>query len=526
MATAISSNGEMTRETDVVIVGGGLAGLTAGIGLQREGLDVVILEKGERLGGRAQSWTDSTTGDPVHIGPHIFLTEYPNMFKLLDMLGTRDDIVWEDEHFIVLADGSDRLVQDQHPLPAPFHFAPTMMADPKARLRDKLSNLAVTVYAMQMDEHDVLRLDGMNAYAFLRRMGVTKAYIDQFWSFACMAIMNVPIEVCSAGALMRFFQKFIGYSNFAFGFPDGGLGDLFAPGAKREIERAGGEVRLRTQVSRLLVENERVVGVELADGSSIKARHTIAAVPPQVLRNLGPRQWMGEHEWYRELVHFHPCPYVSVFLWFDQKLTDLRMWARTHSADDLNCDFYDLSNIHSGWRERSSVICSNIIYCHRTDGMSDEEIVRHTVAEIAETHPNASMEGLEHYVVNRIPMAIHCPYPGTEKRRPPTNPGVEGLVLAGDFVRTDLPSSMESAVCSGWMAAEEILAQYGRMKPLHVAHRDLEGLTGFVRRTAKLLPTKSAQRIIRHVRHTLDETPFLTRPETSKKQLAEEQNAR
>lgn len=502
----------ITRETDVVIVGGGLAGLTAGIGLQRHGVDVVVVERDQRPGGRAQSWVDETTGDPIHIGPHIFLTEYPNMFALLDLLGTRDDIIWEDEHFIVLTEGGQQIVQDQHPWPAPFHFAPTMLADPFARTRDKLSNLAVTFYAMQMDEHDVMRLDGVNAYAFLRRMGVTKSYIEQFWSFASMAIMNVPIELCSAGALMRFFQKFIGYNQFSFGFPDGGLGDLFAPGAKREIERGGGEVRLQTEVARLLVDRERVCGVELGDGSQIRARHTIAAVPPQVLRNLGPRSWMGEHKWYRDLVHFHPCPYVSVYIWFDRKITDLRMWARTHSPDDLNCDFYDLSNINRGWQERPSLICSNIIYCHRADGMSDAEIVRHTVDEIAEAHPEAAMEHVVHSVVNRIPMAIHCPYPGTEQRRPPTDVGVDGLYLAGDFVATDLPSSMESAVCSGWRAAEEVLAERGRPTRLHVEHRDLEGLTGLVRRTSRLLPTKGARRIMHGVRKALDETRLLSQP--------------
>ncbi len=499
-------------DADVVIVGGGLAGLTAAVGLQREGVDVVVVERDRRLGGRAQSWVDETTGDPVHIGPHIFLTEYPNMFKLLDLLGTRDKIVWEDEHFIVLAHGQRHVVQDQHPLPAPFHFAPTMMTDPFSRTRDKLSNFLVTLYAMQMDERDVMRLDGVNAYAFLRRMGVTKSYIEQFWSFASMAIMNVPIEVCSAGALMRFFQKFIGYNQFSFGFPDGGLGELFAPGARRLVEDAGGQVRLQTEVQRLIVDGGRVGGVELTDGTRILARHTIAAVPPQVLRHLGPRRWKGEHEWYRDLVHFHPCPYVSVFLWFDEKITDLRMWARTHAPDDLNCDFYDLSNIHTGWRERPSVVCSNIIYCHRADGMSDEEIVRQTVAEIAEAHPKASMDKVDHWVVNRIPMAIHCPFPGTERRRPPTDVGVDGLVLAGDFVRTELPSSMESAVCSGWMAAEQVLAELGQPQTLHVAHRELEGLTGLVRRGSKLLPTKGAQTLMHTVRRVLDDTDFMPRP--------------
>ncbi|MFP4601002.1 MAG: hypothetical protein ACLFVJ_22330, partial [Persicimonas sp.] len=69
----------------------------------------------------------------------------------------------------------------------------------------------------------------------------------------------------------------------------------------------------------------------------------------------------------------------------------------------------------------------------------------------------------------------------------------------------ELPASMESAVCSGWMAAEQVLAERGVDKQLHVEHRDLEGLTGLVNRAATFWPTKGAQRILRSVRQTLNE---------------------
>ena len=66
---------------------------------------------------------------------------------------------------------------------------------------------------------------------------------------------------------------------------------------------------------------------------------------------------------------FRPVPYKSVYLWFDRKLTDLPFWARRYDPTDLNCDFYDMSNINAGWKDRPSVITSNIIWSHRTDGL-------------------------------------------------------------------------------------------------------------------------------------------------------------
>src|SRR5687768_9170404 len=91
---------------DVVVVGGGIAGLTCAMGLRGSGLTAIVLERETILGGRASSWTDNVTGDPVHIGPHIFLDQYPNLFALLEACGTRDQIVWEEAGaFVTMVDG-------------------------------------------------------------------------------------------------------------------------------------------------------------------------------------------------------------------------------------------------------------------------------------------------------------------------------------------------------------------------------------------------------------------------------------
>ncbi|QNB01462.1 NAD(P)/FAD-dependent oxidoreductase [Massilia sp. Se16.2.3] len=67
--------GQGRSMTTAVVVGGGLAGSSCAVALAGRGVEVTVLEAGERLGGRASSWRDGHTGDTVDIGPHIF---HPN----------------------------------------------------------------------------------------------------------------------------------------------------------------------------------------------------------------------------------------------------------------------------------------------------------------------------------------------------------------------------------------------------------------------------------------------------------------
>jgi 15-cis-phytoene desaturase len=490
-----------TTETDVLIVGGGLAGVTTAIGLKDAGLRVTLLEKTDVLGGRARSWTDPVTGDPVHIGPHIFMTRYPNMFKLMEILGTRDHIVWQDPgHFITQVDGQKEIeIISNMKLPAPLHFAPSLFADKRISIQDIVSAMPLTLYALRTTEEEILRLDNVNASAFLRSMGVSEQMIHRFWSFVCMAILNVPIELCSAGALLRFFCGLLGVAELSIGFPDVGLSDLYVPQSEKMLGKAGVEIRKNAGVKRFIGDARRVTGVELDDGTVIHAKTVVAALTPMALRQAVPREWIRSHKVFHELVYFNASEYIATYLWFDRKLTEKKFWARVYDPNDLNCDFYDMSNINRGWVGRNSVIMSNCIWCERARHMSDEEIALETRRELAEYLPEAARARLEHYVVNRIPMAIHCPYPGMEQRRPPTRSPVEGFVLAGDWIGTGIPSCMENACMSGWLAAEQVLSDLGQPKSLHVPHGrdDLQGLVKVLHHAGRVIPIDPISRIVR-----------------------------
>jgi phytoene dehydrogenase-like protein len=79
---------------DVVIIGGGFAGLSAGVALAARGFRVALLERKPALGGRAYSFVDPETGDSVDNGQHVLMGCYAETLSFLDQIGTRDKLVF------------------------------------------------------------------------------------------------------------------------------------------------------------------------------------------------------------------------------------------------------------------------------------------------------------------------------------------------------------------------------------------------------------------------------------------------
>lgn len=331
------------------------------------------------------------------------------------------------------------------------------------------------MHCFSLSDEQVQALDNETGLEFLRRLGVREAYIQHFWGFLCHAILNVPIEEVSAAAMVNFFRRLVGRSSMEMGFSDGGLGDLLAP-AKSILSDLGAAVLTSTEVVGFLGD-ETCTGVKLDDGRRLSARlGVVSTLPPPTLLPLLPSSWVEQHTSIKELEKLKPCKYLSVYIWFDRKVTEGRqMWARTYSKDDLNCEFYDFSEIYTGsdsegtpWKDRPSFVGSNIIDAGGLGDMSDEEIVQGTLRELSERYSSVPEAKVLHSVVNRVPMAIHRPIVGTERLRPDQASPVPGLFFGGCWTRTQFPGSMESAARGGFLAAERLL-ESNKMKQGSIA---------------------------------------------------------
>lgn len=466
--------------TTAVVVGGGLAGLSCAVALAERGVGVTVFEAGSLLGGRASSWRDDVSGDSVDIGPHIFHSEYHNLLRFLDRLGTGKLITWQPDTVLTLATKPAPLALRHAPLPPPFSLVPSLLRAPDLSALDYLSMVKTGWRGMRFGEEQVAALDQVSALDFLRAHGVSERMIDWWWRFAAMVVTNVPLEHCNSASLLRIHSQLSGYRGLHFGFAAVGLGELYTEQARRLIERAGGQVVTSCPVSGLRGD-ERIDGVVLGDGAAMATDFVVSAVPPQALLPMLSAQ-QRRRAMLTQLDWFEASPYICCYLWFDRLIGAARFTSHLWSPERLNYDFYDLCQIRHGWQGRPSVIASNIIYSGRAEGMPDAEIIRATVSELAEFAPAAADATLLHARVHRVPMAIPTPLVGFEGRRPPQRSPLPGLVLAGDWTRTRMPCTMEGAVKSGALAAQVVLEELGRPAQLAVETRMYDGVAGLVRR--------------------------------------------
>ncbi|TFZ00365.1 FAD-dependent oxidoreductase [Ramlibacter humi] len=460
---------------DVVVVGSGVAGLRCALALADAGLRVTVLEAGEHAGGRAASWQDETTGMQVDAGPHVITSEHRNFLAMLRRLDTARQVQWQRRPIITLQDGKGMLRMHTLPLPSPLHGLP-MLPNALRRLSvgDLWSHRRIAWQAARLNERSLRELDVEDANAHLREMGVRPAAIEWFWRSAVLALLNVPLEQCSAASMMRVFRLMLGRSGWHFGFPKLALAQLYVPGACRAVLRSGGQVLFGARVRQLRIGEGGIEGLEMEDGLSIGTRRCVLALPPQEVAKLA-----GGHAALQQLGttagYFRPAPYISTYLWYDRPVTHERFWARAWSPQGLNTDFHDLSKIRPALAGRNSVIACNAIGPMARADWPDGRIVEHTMGEVAEFAPMARQARVVHARVHRIPMAIPQMRPGMEALRPPPATAVQGLWLAGDWLDTALPCSMESAARSGAMAAEALLAAQGRPVSVSLPAPDTRG---------------------------------------------------
>lgn len=468
---------------DALVVGAGLAGLRCALALADAGLRVVVLEAAPHAGGRAASWADDTTGLQVDTGPHALTSEHGNFMAMLRRLGTADQVLWQRSPLVTLVDGKGVLRLPSPRLPPPLHGLPLLpRVLTRLSLRDSLSHRAIAWRAARMDERSLRELDADDAHAFLRELGVRPAAIDWFWRSAMLALLNVPLEQCSAAALMRVYRLMIGRSGWHFGFPQLALAQLFVPGACRAVMRSGGQVLFGACVRRLQLADGRFARAELEGGHSIAAPQCVLALPPQALATLaGSSDEAALAPLSTAARYFRASPCISTYLWFDRPVTHERFWARAWTCQGLNTAFHDLSNIRSPLAGRGAVIAASAVGPKARDDWDDARIVEQTTQEVREFAPAAREARVMHARVHRTPMTVAQPRPGTEALRPAAATAVPGLWLAGDWTDTALPCSLESATRSGALAAEALLAALGRPVKLSLEAPDTRGLVRWCR---------------------------------------------
>jgi len=440
---------------DVLIIGGGLAGLTAGVALADAGRRVRLLEQKPYLGGRARSFQDAATGSRVDNGQHLFMGCYHSTLKFLDTIGTSQTVTFEPQLRVRFLDPDQKMTELRCPaLPSPWHLLSGVFLSNSFSFREKIDVLRMgrALRAAKGAAEGSSTPDRLTAEEWLSSLGQSESLRRNFWDLFCIAAMNEDPRIASALLFERVLRLalFSSPADSRLGIPRKGLSECYTDAAARAITERGGSVELRRDVRAVLVSGGACRGVKLADGTVIEAQTVLSAVPWHVLPGLLPADTVHSGTFFSRILRLRPAPIISLYLWFDRPVTDLEFVGLRGTTIQW---LFNKGKILGTDENYVSLVLSG---AHDHVARSKEDLRAMALQEIRRLLPGMRGARLTHSLVIKERFATFSPCVGVDALRPPAVTPVHGLYLAGDWTATGLPATIEGAVQSGYSAAEAI----------------------------------------------------------------------
>ncbi|MGD0007424.1 MAG: hydroxysqualene dehydroxylase HpnE [Terriglobia bacterium] len=438
---------------EVLIIGGGFSGLAAGVALAEEGRGVRLLEQKPHLGGRARSFLDPATGSVVDNGQHIIMGCYHSTIHFLSTIGTLDRIRFQKHLTVRFLDRNGRLTALQCPgLPSPWHVLLGVLRCGSFSFKHKLEVLRLgrsLQWARAMDRG----WEKLSVREWLTRLGQSESLQRNFWDLLCIAALNEDPSKANAGLFERVLRLalFSSPADSRIGIARVGLSDVYVDAATAYLRARGGRVECSRSVASLLVSEGQCRGVRLSSGKEIEAESVLSAVPSFQLAGLLPGELLRFEPFFAPVISLGPAPIISINLWFDRPITELDFVGLRGTT--IQWLFNKGTNLGSGENYVSLVLSG----AHRHIGRGKEELLATALRELGDLFPEAQKARLHHALVIKERFATFSPTWEAEQVRPTARTPVRGLYLAGDWTATGLPGTIESAVQSGYTAAEAIL---------------------------------------------------------------------
>jgi len=453
-----------------VVVGGGLAGITAALALAQAGEEVTLLEAKPRLGGATMSFTRD--GLIVDTGQHVYLRCCTAYQGLLERLGMTSSAPLQPRFDVTILTPARRTRLRRRKLPAPLHLLPTLARYPLISIaeRTRVSRAALAIRGVDLAD---AATDQVSFGDYLARHGQSERARRALWDLFSVASLNVPGDDASLALAAKVVQTgLLGDAGAAdIGVPALPLGELHGEAAARKLAELGATVRLATKVSAIDVNGDDAASrytVRLGRGEEedVPADAVVIAVPHEAAARLVPPGALPEHvaEGWAGL---GAAPIVNVHVIYDRKVMDVPFAAAVDSPVQWVFDRTRISGMHARGDDGQYLAISLSAadeYVDRSVASLREEFL----PALADLLPAAGDATVREFFVTRERRATFRGVPGTAKLRPKAATDLPGVVLAGSWTDTGWPDTMEGAVRSGLNA---VLA-------LRAGSRNSVGVTG------------------------------------------------
>lgn len=456
-----------TQKSTVAVAGGGLAGLAAACALSDAGLRVTLFEKRPFLGGRASSYEHPGTGEVVDNCQHVLFRVCTNLVEFYQRIGVADQIRWFDQMNFIEPGGRISMMKSSM-LPAPLHTAPSFFDFPFLTAADKLAIARALAPLTLTQQRDT----GKSFQQWLAEHGQTQNAVARFWHPILVSALSEELDRISISAAAQVVRESMkSPAARHMGVPTVPLTDLYNK-AGDYIRTRGGVLHFRSSLD-TFSSNASQVDLQLSGPHDDDAfDYLVVALPFDALDRVLPA--VPEAASLREMAsHFVNSPITGIHLWFDRQISDL-----DHAVllDRTIQWMFHKSRLQPMRMEAGSEAGSYIELVVSSSKTliekSRAEIVDLALAEVREFFPATRGATLVKSTVIKEVNATYSPRPGIDAHRPTATTAWPRVFLAGDWTATGWPATMESAVRSGYLAAEALARQAG-MKDVRFLSPDL-----------------------------------------------------
>ena len=424
----------------VVVIGGGLAGLSAAAALGSAGYRVKVFESRPHLGGRATSYLLQNSSETIDNCQHVLLRCCANLLDFYRRLQVGDKVQFHREFYWIEPGGRVSTMRRGW-LPAPAHFTGSFF---KLRFLSAADKIAVArgLLAVKSEYRTRPGLDSITMMDWLREKRQTPRAIERFWRQVLVSAINEDVEIMAAShGLQVFYHGFLAHSRaYEMGIPAVPLSDLYSDQAWSRLPSV--TIQARTAAEEIQTGGSAVSGVRFGD-RVVKADAYVLAVPFERVAKLLPALPL-------DLSAFSHSPITGIHLWFDRPVTTLP------HATLLDRTLQWMFNKKDGRHIQVVVSASRSL-----TEMSRNDVIALAMKELAEFFPAVKEAHLERSHVVKEIRATFSATVGLEKHRPPPKTVFPNLFLAGDWTRSGWPATMEGAVRSGYLAAEALTKAAG-----------------------------------------------------------------
>jgi uncharacterized protein with NAD-binding domain and iron-sulfur cluster len=460
-----------------IVIGGGFAGLSASAYLSDASYKVELIEASPKLGGRAYSFLHKETNTLIDNGQHIMMGCYHDTMSFLSLIGALDKVqVQEKMRVNFLKPNFELHKLKASSLPYPINFLNAILKFTAVTFSERLSILRLFIKLPFLSDRDLTKL---SVDEFLVKEKQNENMKKAFWEILCVGALNTSLQKASAKMLVDILKIIFlrGNKGPRLIIPKEGLSDMYCESAKQFIERKGGSIVLSEKVEEIRIENGRAAAICTNKRAIADFDYVICAVPFYALNRIvtllmGDRHSVptlsgsesglatqikgqmlkqsalgGQHDSSHPPIH----PFISRY----SSILNVHVWLKKNELGD---NFYGLigSKVHWVFSHTSHLNCviSDADYLMP---LSDDEIMSLIYSEL-EKYFNIKKGDITNFLILKEKRATFIPSKEILNNRPGTETEIKNLFLAGDWVNTGLPSTIESAVKSGRMAADIVKA--------------------------------------------------------------------